>query len=159
MANPPPEANIVARSALAALHHDRPILTYGGWTGKSENRLSAAMCSNIDLSSQAPPEIEGHADATWSQTPDLYAYGIGVTFASCLVHHATRKINLSTEGANESSMQNEGVATKRLTDILELANNILVALGTPPDGPIRVSSDNLSNVLISTAGSAATHTQ
>ena len=75
MANPPPEANIVARSALAALHHDRPILTYGGWTGTSENRLSAAMCSNIDLSSQAPPEIEGHADATWSQTPDLYGIG------------------------------------------------------------------------------------
>ncbi len=48
-------------------------------------------------------------------------------------------------------MQNEGVATKRITDVIELCRNILIALGAPPSGPTRVSSDNRSNVLISTA--------
>lgn len=77
-----------------------------------------------------------------------------LTYFGAAVVHTTKCIRVVTP---ESSMLNEGFATFRAGDIVELARLVLEALGNPPRGETFIGTDNLANAQVCNDEKSAGH--
>ena len=122
-------------------------ITYGGVAPAEEKN------SKFDIRKGAPLELQGVADATWGLPTDIY--GVLVTMNGGAVFHHTKKINVVLQ----SSMESEGYATAKLSEMIVYAREIAIAIGITLEGPTRCATDNSSNLQVSSGKGAANRTK
>jgi hypothetical protein len=149
MSNPPihgvGDALTVARSTLWLAYQMKDVgITYGGGGLTQQARLTSYMHGNIHLKDGAPEELEATADATWTDRNSLYS--IMLTHNGADIAHTVKKIGVTCD----SSMEGEGYASSRATELIEFAHEIFRALGNPVLGPTRLYTDNKANMLVAT---------
>ena len=151
---PEQEATVVVDGLLAEIAaNPNAGLTFGGSGLSSVARLAGGLRASINLGGRPPTDLEAFADATWSRKP-RDVYGLVLTYFGAAVVHTTKCIRVVTP---ESSMLNEGFATSRAGDIVELARLILEALGNPPRGETFIGTDNLANAQVCNDEKSAGH--
>ena len=149
MSYPPEGALLVAHLVLERAHDGRGTgITYGGVGGAIQQGTKS-----FDIHSGAPLAIQGVADATWGLSMDLY--GILITYNGGAIFHQTKKINV----VMQSSMETEGFATGKVTEMAVYCREIAVALGIELGGPTKCATDNTSNLQISSGKGAANRTK
>ena len=98
----------------------------------------------------APSDIEVHGDAT---VDDRSVYAAAVTCNGGAVLHMVKKLSTASIINDESSCENESVATSRCSHFAVYARAVATAFGMPPTAPTIVGTDNSANLTLS-AGSA-----
>ena len=142
MSSPPPEANVVAKAALAIAYAERHVgITFGGEGPDDESRLSGRLSANVDLNEPAASTLEASADATWG---DRNLYAMLITFYRGTVRHLVKKIGLVIDSTHEA----EAIGTSKVSEEVSYARVVLHALGEPLDMPTMIMTDNLANALV-----------
>ena len=148
MSYPPEGALLVAHLVLERAFDGRNTgITYGGVGDAADDS------KNFDIHSGAPAGLQCVADATWGLPTDLY--GIMMTYYGGAVFHQTKKINV----VMQSSMETEGLATSKATEMAVYGREIAFALGIKLDGPTKCATDNTSNLQVSSGKGAANRTK
>ena len=148
MSYPPEGALLVAHLVLERAFDGRNTgITYGGAGDAADDS------KNFDIHSGAPAGLQCVADATWGLPTDLY--GIMMTYYGGAVFHQTKKINV----VMQSSMETEGLATSKATEMAVYGREIAFALGIKLDGPTKCATDNTSNLQVSSGKGAANRTK
>ena len=132
--------------------HRHEGLVYGGDCAVRDGGagLGGNLTSNVTLAGGAPAELENINDATFAHVEGKELYSIVITNNGAAVYHRTRKMQCGVGSAHES----ESVATQKGMETTDVAVDVRIALGSPPDGPIFIGTDNMANALVgSTWGS------
>jgi hypothetical protein len=132
--------------------HRHEGLVYGGDCAVRDGGagLGGNLTSNVTLAGGAPAELENINDATFAHVEGKELYSIVITNNGAAVYHRTRKMQCGVGSAHES----ESVATQKGMEQTDVAVDVRIALGSPPDGPIFIGTDNMANALVgSTWGS------
>jgi hypothetical protein len=141
-AAPPPEAYVVARSAVALMYRHRTEgITYGGGGLAARTSLRGGLFCDVELARGAPVGLEAMADASKGDVP-VYAYV--VTYNGGAVAHGTKKI----AGLVPNTCLLESKGSTFCSEYVELARYALVVLGSPCDGPTVLGTDNSANLSI-----------
>ena len=149
MISAPPEATTVVNTILRYLsQHIDDGLTYGGGGLSSEPRLKGGLYADFELEKGAPRQLEGTADATYGS---FELMGNMLTFCGAAVYHKVQRIAVECGSSHEA----EALASFKLLDVLLTARNVLTAVGTPPQGPTFIATDNKAHMLVAhSAGSS-----
>ena len=140
----------VARSLVACIYkHRHEGITYGGNLNLRKT-IKGGMYAQLDLADGAPSDIEVHGDAT---VDDRSVYAAAVTCNGGAVLHMVKKLSTASIINDESSCENESVATSRCSHFAVYARAVATAFGMPPTAPTIVGTDNSANLTLS-AGSA-----
>jgi len=140
----------VARSLVACIYkHRHEGITYGGNLNLRKT-LKGGMYAQLDLADGAPSDIEVHGDAT---VDDRSVYAAAVTCNGGAVLHMVKKLSTASIINDESSCENESIATSRCSQFAVYARAVATAFGMPPTAPTIIGTDNSANLTLS-AGTA-----
>jgi hypothetical protein len=104
------------------------------------------MFAQLDLAEGAPSDIEVHGDAT---VDDSSVYAAAVTCNGGAVMHMVKKLSTASVINDESSCENESIATSRCSQFAVYARAVATAFGMPPTAPTIVGTDNSANLSLS----------
>jgi hypothetical protein len=148
-AAPPPEAYVVARSAVAMMYRHRcEGITFGGGGLTARAPLRGGLFCDVKLSEGAPVELECMADAAKGEVP-VYAYA--VTCNGGVIAHGTKKI----AGLVPNTCLLEAKGSTYASEYVELGRNAMVVFGSPCKAPTLLGTDNSSHLSIA-LGTAST---
>ncbi|KOO30772.1 polyprotein [Chrysochromulina tobinii] len=140
----------VARSLVACIYkHRHEGITYGGNLNLRKT-IKGGMYAQLDLADGAPSDIEVHGDAT---VDDRSVYAAAVTCNGGAVLHMVKKLSTASAINDESSCENESIATSRCSQFAVYARAVATAFGMPPTAPTIIGTDNSANLTLS-AGTA-----
>ena len=108
--------------------------------------LKGGLYAQLDLADGAPSDIEVHGDAT---VDDRSVYAAAVTYNGGVVLHMVKKLSTVSVINDESSCENESVATSRCSHFAVYARAVATAFGMPPMAPTIISTDNSANLTLS----------
>ena len=138
----PPEATAVVDTVLRYLaQHIDDGITYGGGGLCNLPRLQGGLYADFELEKGAPRDLEATADATYGS---FELMGNMLTYCGAAVYHKAQRIAVECGSSHEA----EALASFKLLDVMLSARNILTALGTPPNGPTFLATDNKAHMLV-----------
>ena len=136
----------VARSLVACMYkHRNEGITFGGNLNLRKT-VKGGMFAQLDLADGAPSEIEVHGDAT---VDDRSVYAAAVTFNGGVVLHMVKKLSTVSVINDESSCENESIATSRCSQFAVYARAVATAFGMPQTAPTIIGTDNSANLTLS----------
>jgi hypothetical protein len=136
----------VARSLVACMYkHRNEGITFGGNLNLRKT-IKGGMYAQLDLAEGAPSDIEVHGDAT---VDDRSVYAAAVTFNGGVVLHMVKKLSTVSVINDESSCENESIATSRCSQFAVYARAVATAFGMPPTAPTIIGTDNSANLTLS----------